>query len=206
MYSNLLWLDGATQFDVGDPMKTANGGNGEEVGATKYLGWRIFTGGLVVLFGLGAVVASLALVLDNYSVSEPTTPATAATAGAEPGAVVETGAADGAPAGDAAGAGQAGEAEEAPAPAVEVPAAVTTADSASVSASSVVAILTPVMAGIIGMAGLFFGISATGSARGREAEAGQVVAEVQAVANPPAPNPPAPNPNPPPTPNPPAPF
>lgn len=43
-------------------------------------------------------------------------------------------------------------------------------DGASVSASSVVAVLTPVMAGILGIVGLFFGVSASGSARGQHAQ------------------------------------
>jgi hypothetical protein len=53
-------------------------------------------------------------------------------------------------------------------------------DSASVSASSVVAVLTPVMAAIVGIAGLFFGISATGSAKGRKAEAEEITAQSNA--------------------------
>lgn len=56
-------------------------------------------------------------------------------------------------------------------------------DTASVSASSVVAVLTPVMAGILGITGLYFGISATGSARGRQAEVDQeAIATVKAIA------------------------
>jgi hypothetical protein len=50
------------------------------------------------------------------------------------------------------------------------------AETPSVSASSVVAVLSPVVAGIVGIAGLFFGISATGSARGTEAETKRHVA------------------------------
>lgn len=53
-------------------------------------------------------------------------------------------------------------------------------DGASVSASSVVAVLTPVMAGILGIVGLYFGVSSTGSARGRQAEADQKLAEAHA--------------------------
>jgi hypothetical protein len=42
--------------------------------------------------------------------------------------------------------------------------------------AAVVAILTPVVAAIAAIVGLYFGISATGSARGRQAEAGADVA------------------------------
>ena len=42
---------------------------------------------------------------------------------------------------------------------------------ASTSASSVVAVMTPIAAGIVGIVGLVFGISGTGSARGRQAGA-----------------------------------
>jgi hypothetical protein len=48
--------------------------------------------------------------------------------------------------------------------------AATSVGTSSASASSVVAVLSPVVAGIVGLAGLFFGISATGSTRGTEAE------------------------------------
>lgn len=74
----------------------------------------------------------------------------------------------------------------APAGGGEAAATSTPADNASVSASSVVAILTPTIAGILGIAGLFFSVSATGSARGREADAkiGEADAEkVRAEAN-----------------------
>jgi uncharacterized membrane protein YcjF (UPF0283 family) len=89
-------------------------GNGTETVATKYLGWRIFSGAVVVILALTAIVVSLLFVLDHYDSAT----------------------------GDA-----------------------------STSASSVVAVLTPVMAGIIGVAGLFFGISATASSRGLKSEA-----------------------------------
>jgi flagellar biosynthesis component FlhA len=56
----------------------------------------------------------------------------------------------------------------------------TATDSSSVSASSVVAVLTPVIAGIVGIAGLFFGLSATGSAKAKQAEADQQVATTEA--------------------------
>jgi hypothetical protein len=42
---------------------------------------------------------------------------------------------------------------------------------ASTNASSVVAVMTPIAAGIVAIVGLFFGISGTGSARGRQAGA-----------------------------------
>jgi len=54
-------------------------------------------------------------------------------------------------------------------------------DTASVSASSVVAVITPVLAGIVGIAGLFFGLSATGSARGTQAETEKINAETNAT-------------------------
>jgi hypothetical protein len=47
-----------------------------EPASTKYLGWRIASGALVVTLGLAAIVLSLHLVLDNYTVT-----ATAETAG-----------------------------------------------------------------------------------------------------------------------------
>jgi hypothetical protein len=49
-------------------------------------------------------------------------------------------------------------------------AAVATAEASS-NASSVVAVMTPIAAGIVAIVGLFFGISGTGSARGRQAGA-----------------------------------
>jgi hypothetical protein len=118
-----------------------SGGNQQENGepaSTKYLGWRIFCGALVVALGLAAVVVALHLVLDSYDVKETASTTTAAVKGTTPAA---------------------------------------TNDTASVSASSAVAVLTPVMAGIIGLAGLYFGISATGSARGRQAAAEETEAE-----------------------------
>ncbi len=48
--------------------------------------------------------------------------------------------------------------------------------------AAVVAVLTPVVAGIAGIVGLYFGISATGSPRGREAQAAVRVAESAADA------------------------
>lgn len=121
--------------------------NGDESGnaepaSTKYLGTRIVLGVLVVALGLGAVVWSLSLVLDNYDVKA---------------------------------------AEPAPGNTVAGTTAIASNDGASVSASSVVAVLTPVMAGILGIVGLYFGISATGSARGRQAEAEQKLAEAHAA-------------------------
>lgn len=101
------------------------GGN-EGATATKYLGWRILSGAVVVILALVAVVLSLLIVLDHYAVDL----------------------ADG--------------------------------EAVGASASSVVAVLTPVVAGIVGVAGLFFGISATGSKRGREAESQSLVAETNA--------------------------
>jgi hypothetical protein len=121
------------------PMAKSGGnrkGNGEPA-STKYLGWRIFCGALVVALGLAAVVLSLHLVLDNYDVQETSSAALVAAKGTTP----------------------------------------TASDTASVSASSAVAVLTPVMAGIIGLAGLYFGISATASARGRQAAAEETKAE-----------------------------
>lgn len=115
-----------------------NGNGNEDPASTRYLGWRIFCGALVVAFGLMAVVVSLYLVLDNYEVKETTPSSTGSATTA------------------------------------------TTSDTASVSASSVVAVLTPVMAGIIGMAGLYFGVSATASARGRQAAAEETRAEAEA--------------------------
>jgi len=117
--------------------------NGEPA-STKYLGWRIFCGALVVALGLAAVVVSLHLVLDNYDVKETSSTTEATAKGTIPTA---------------------------------------TSDTASVSASSAVAVLTPVMAGIIGLAGLYFGISATGSARGRQAAAEETEAEGKKRAN-----------------------
>jgi hypothetical protein len=117
-----------------------SGGNRKKNGepaSTKFLGWRIFCGALVVSLGLAAVVLSLHLVLDSYDVKE-TPSATVAAKGTTPTA---------------------------------------TSDTASVSAASAVAVLTPVMAGIIGLAGLYFGISATASARGRQAAAEETKAE-----------------------------
>jgi cytoskeletal protein RodZ len=53
-------------------------------------------------------------------------------------------------------------------------------NTASVSASSAVAVLTPVIAGIVGIAGLFFGLSATGSAKGQKVQGEQQIAKSEA--------------------------
>lgn len=130
----------------------SNGRNVEVKGENAFLAAsRIFTGALVVVAALAAAVVSLGLILDNYDVSDTPTPAAQT---ATNGQVKVAGSTS--------------------------PSASTT-DTASVSASSVVAILTPVIAGIVGIAGLFFSISATGSARGREAEAEKVEAEAEKV-------------------------
>lgn len=47
--------------------------------------------------------------------------------------------------------------------------------------SAVVAVLTPVTAGIVALAGLYFGVSSTGSARGQEAEAKKQEAQARAT-------------------------
>ena len=169
-------------------MSNGGGGNGGdgETDANKYLGWRIFSGAVVVIGGLAAVVVALGLVLNTYEVKDEaqgagattaaqTAAATTVTAADEAGGAGGGGAAsdgagaDGTASGGAGGGGAQSEPEPAPEP--EAASAVPTTDSTSVSASSVVAILTPVIAGILGVAGLFFGISGTGSARGREADA-----------------------------------
>jgi hypothetical protein len=133
----------------------------------KHLGWQIFAQATVVVLGLAAVVVCLALILNAYEVSEDPAPTTNTLTAA----TQQTAASDGAPA-------QPGEQDGG----ATTPAAEPSGTSTSVSSSSVVAILTPIMAGIVGIAGLFFGISSTGSARGRQAGADQTVADTTAKA------------------------
>jgi hypothetical protein len=125
---------------------------------------RGIAGVVVVTLGLIAVVLSLLLVLDNYDTeNETATPAATETTPAS-STTVQT---------QNKGKGKGTGSEPAPVTPAPVPPSPIT-DSSSVSASSAVAVLTPVIAAIVGIVGLFFGISATGSARGKEAEAEQV--------------------------------
>jgi hypothetical protein len=147
------------------------GANGE-----KHLGWQIFSQAFVVVLGLAAVVISLALILNAYEVDEnaTATSATTTTAQQTPANSQNEASGGGGPTGPSGGTPTEVTAET-PAP-VSAAAPVST----SVSSSSVVAILTPIMAGIVGIAGLFFGVSATGSARGRQAGTEQTVADTTA--------------------------
>lgn len=151
--------------------------NGEEVASNKYLGWRIFTGGLVVVIALGALVGSLAVVLDAYETHEASAaPVTSATTTAVPASAPD-GSSGKTSKDETSGGSSEPEGGATSAPAETSTAPTTPSDVASVSASSVVAILTPLAAAIVGIAGLFFGISATGSNRGRETEALRALAE-----------------------------
>jgi hypothetical protein len=156
--------------------------NGSSGGATagksdSYLGWQIFSQSLVVILGLAAVVVSLALILDAYEVEEEAAPAAAATTSTSQESVATNQSSQG-----RSGGGPNGTSHATPPSSTPPPPAPPAPESTSVSSSSVVAILTPIMAGIVGIAGLFFGVSATGSARGRQAGSEQTVAETTAKA------------------------
>jgi hypothetical protein len=158
----------------------ANGGNGVSTAGQsgeKHLGWQIFSQSIVVILGLAAVVVSLALILDAYDVKEDVVTATT-TAQQDTGLTGNSN-----QSGEQNGGGPTGPDGSSPTRAA-VPVAATSpaSEAASVSSSSVVSILTPIMAGIVGIAGLFFGISATGSARGRQAGTDQTVADTSAKA------------------------
>jgi hypothetical protein len=129
---------------LGGAKKEKKQNGDDEPASTKYLGWRILCGGVVVTLALGAVVLSLHLVLGSYDTDSSNPPAANGSA--------------------------------------NIPTATATSETTSVSAASVVAVLTPVIAGIIGIAGLFFGISATGSLRGRQTETQQEIAEASVKA------------------------
>jgi hypothetical protein len=155
----------------------------------QHLGWQIFSQALVVILALVAVVVSLDLILNTYDVNESANPTV--TAPMSPGQQVaatparasqSSGQGRGSGGGGGGGGGSGpGSSQEGVAP---VAAASPAPTSTSVSSSSVVAILTPIMAGIVGIAGLFFGVSATGSARGRQAGSEQAAANSsQAVAD-----------------------
>ena len=151
----------------------ASSSNGGVSGEDKYENlWRNVIGAAVVLAALAAAVISLSLILDNYDVGQ-TAPAPTPTA-SNPAADLPNGA-------QAEGDGRAGGNTTTASTDVATPPAAV-AEPAAASASSVVAILTPAIAGILGIAGLFFGISATGSARGSEAEAEKVKAGGEAGA------------------------
>ena len=152
----------------------AQEGEGTETGGTSYPGWRIFAGAFVVIASLAALVVALAFVLNTYDAGDSSAESETTTVAAVSAAPATAGGKAAANGGKRANGGTQ---PAPPAPATTQPATTAPADSASVSASSVVAVMTPVVAGIVGLAGLFFGISATGSARGKEAEVEQVKAE-----------------------------
>jgi hypothetical protein len=127
---------------------------------------RGIAGVVVVTLGLIAVVLSLLLVLDNYDTENETATSSATETTPASSTTVQTQS-------KGKGKGKGTGSEPAPVTPAPVPPSPVT-DSSSVSASSAVAVLTPVIAAIVGIVGLFFGISATGSARGKEAEAEQV--------------------------------
>jgi uncharacterized membrane protein YuzA (DUF378 family) len=153
----------------------ANGGNGNSTAGQddKHLGWQIFSQSMVVILGLAAVVVCLALILDAYEVEEESSAAAAASA---------TAAQETAGGSEQSGGKNGGGSPTGPVGGSPIPAASPVPGSTSVSSSSVVAILTPIMAGIVGIVGLFFGISATGSARGRQAGTAQTTADTTAKA------------------------
>jgi hypothetical protein len=98
----------------------SNGGSGKQgdTGSERgLLELRTRLGGLIVLAGLGAMIAAVALILHHY----PVVSAGKTTPGED-------------------------------------------------RSSSVVAVLAPIVAGIASIVGLYFGVSATGSARGQEAQ------------------------------------
>lgn len=168
------------------PIFRRSSGGGQGAGgqeSDKYLPWQILAQATVVILGLAAVVGSLALILDAYDVDEAPTMALAATTasadvtGTSNKLAGQTGGANGTSGGSGpTGPGGGSPTEE------TTPSATPAPEATSVSSSSVVAILTPIMAGIVGIAGLFFGISGTGSARGREAGTEQAAADTTAKA------------------------
>lgn len=156
----------------------SNGGSVEVKGENAFLAAaRIGTGAIVVLAALAAAVVSLALILDNYDGSDSAPIVQTSNSG-------QTKAAGAGAKGGQQGGKANGNVTPVSTPVVAGPTSPTPppTDTASVSASSVVAVLTPVIAGIVGIAGLFFSISATGSARGREADVEKVKAERDLVA------------------------
>jgi hypothetical protein len=135
-------------------------------------GWRMFAGAAVVVLGIAALVISLALVLDAYeSETKTTTKTPKVSSNAQKAAKAKKGLASNkvvAGKGKGKGAKSAGGSRVVRGGGSKT---VVTKETPQVTASSVVAILTPLIAGIVGIAGLFFGLSASNSARGREADA-----------------------------------
>lgn len=112
-----------------------------------------------MLGGLLTVVAVVKVVLNAYDNQDTAAPALTTTATAPTPTSPD---------------GSGGKTTQSPAvPSADQPAA----DEPPIDASSVVTILTPVMAAIIGVIGFYFGFSAEGSAKGVQADAAQTQAQ-----------------------------